>query len=108
MDRDLTTWHGVADLRTLSVQEMKDDVIDPSPQDGPIDLLAAAFNVTTVSIDTEEIHTKMVNALLKLALSSLVTSSSRFVPTSPVNLSLSSSVSSKLLLIPMDRLRVSQ
>ena len=42
----LTTWLGAADLRTLSPEEVKRDILGMTYQDGPYDLLAP-FNLTT-------------------------------------------------------------
>ena len=43
----LTTYHGVGDLRTLSPQEIKADILDYTLQDGPVELQAASFGATS-------------------------------------------------------------
>jgi hypothetical protein len=39
----LTTFHGAGDIRTLSPQEIKADILDHTLQDGPVELQAASF-----------------------------------------------------------------
>jgi hypothetical protein len=42
--QNLTTFHGAADLRTLSVEQIQTDILSHVFQDGPVDLVPAAFN----------------------------------------------------------------
>ena len=48
----LTTWLGAADLSTLSPAEVQRDILDLTYQDGPYDLLATTFNLTTCHTDS--------------------------------------------------------
>jgi hypothetical protein len=43
---NLTTFLGAADLRTLSPLEIQHDILDEKHQNGPVDLLHPAFNLT--------------------------------------------------------------
>ena len=43
----LTTLTGASDLRTLTVEAIKRDILDATHQDGPYDLLAPSFNLTS-------------------------------------------------------------
>ena len=43
----LTTFTGAADLRTLTVEAIKRDILDATHQDGPYDLLEPSFNLTS-------------------------------------------------------------
>ena len=58
--RTLVTFHGVDDLRTLSVQEMLDQIISNVPYDVPITLSDPAFNTTSATVDEIE-PTKQIN-----------------------------------------------
>eukprot|EP00956_Cyclotella_meneghiniana_P037710 scaffold143282_cov76-Cyclotella_meneghiniana.AAC.1 len=51
--RQLTTFLGVADLRTLSKEEFQRDILANVPQVGPMDLVEAPFNVPTAATDEE-------------------------------------------------------
>lgn len=65
--RELTTFHGVADLTTLSSEEMNWQVVNPSPRDGPIDIKESAFNVTNATVDEVELRERMESAGAKLS-----------------------------------------
>ena len=43
----LTTYHGVGDLRTLSPQEIKANILNCTLQEGPVELQAASFGATS-------------------------------------------------------------
>ncbi len=59
---NLTTWHGVADLTTLTSDEVCMLILEPCLQDGPIALCPADFNLGDANIDAvticEKIHAK--------------------------------------------------
>ena len=61
---NLTTWHGAADLSSLSAQDVRLFILDVVLQDGPIALLQADFNLGEVNIDSngliERIHAKIL------------------------------------------------
>ncbi len=63
----LTTWLGAADLRTLSHEEIKRDIINVTNQDGPFDLLAPTFNLTTCPTDSKEVYGKLKSSVVCLA-----------------------------------------
>ena len=63
----LTTWHGTDDLSSLSVNEIKTQVLARTTYAEPIDLKQAAFNVTTATIDNIEIGQQIERLILILA-----------------------------------------
>ena len=67
VNRVLTTWQGVADLRLLSVEDFQRDILAHVPQDGPIDLMEAAFNVPTALVDEELLRDKIIQTIYRLA-----------------------------------------
>ncbi len=63
---NLTTWHGAANLATLTLAQVCADILKPCLQDGPITLKAANFNLQDVQIDDTSVL-KMIQAkILKL------------------------------------------
>jgi hypothetical protein len=52
----LTTWLGAADLHTLSLKEVKHDILGMTYQDGPYNLLAQTFNLTTCRTDSKVVY----------------------------------------------------
>jgi hypothetical protein len=69
--RQLTTFMGVSDLRTLSVDDIERDILAHVFQDGPIDLAPAAFNVVNASTDETSIRIRLTQAVLRLAISTI-------------------------------------
>jgi hypothetical protein len=65
--RQLTTFHGPDDLRTLTVDQVHNTIIALVPQDGPIDLTEAAFNLATATIDDELIVTRINKTIFRIA-----------------------------------------
>jgi len=63
----LTTWLGAADLRTLSPEEVKRDILGMTYQDGPYDLLAPTFNLTTCRTDSTVVYGKLKSSVVRLA-----------------------------------------
>jgi hypothetical protein len=61
---NLTTWHGVADLTTLTSNEVCMLILEPCLQDGPIALCPANYNLGNANIDAvtvcETIHAKIL------------------------------------------------
>ena len=48
----LTTFHGMGDLRTLTPEEIKADILDHTLQDSPVELQAASFGATSAQTDS--------------------------------------------------------
>ena len=53
---NLTTWLGVADLSTLSRDDLRTLVLEPCLQDGPIALAENNFNLTEANIDSTKVR----------------------------------------------------
>ena len=66
--RMLTTFHGAADLRTLSAAEFKDQILHHVPHEGPITLADAPFGVANASIDDTSAMEIIEKLYLKIAL----------------------------------------
>ena len=64
--RNLRTWQGVADLRTLSVEEMGTHIISQTPQDCPVMLQEHDAYVTNARIDDSSAMEEITRAILKL------------------------------------------
>lgn len=69
--RNLTTFHGVADLRTLSVEQIQTDILSQVFQDGPVDLVPGAFNVNQATTDELTVRASLNKAVLRLSLSTI-------------------------------------
>ena len=63
----LTTWHGTANLKGMSCDEVKTDIIEITLQDGPIDLQPAAFGLTSARTDGIVLRTVVDSKIMKLA-----------------------------------------
>jgi len=57
---NLSTYHGPADLRTMTAAEVLAQIIDPCLQQGPITLENADFNLAAANIDTTK-HRDLLN-----------------------------------------------
>ena len=66
--RQLTTFHGTSDLRTLTVQQMDDDILRLVPQDCPITLQQHDAFVTNARVDDSSAMEEINRAVLKLAI----------------------------------------
>eukprot|EP00956_Cyclotella_meneghiniana_P034895 scaffold109224_cov64-Cyclotella_meneghiniana.AAC.1 len=66
--RMLTTFHGAADLQTLSAVEFKDQILHHVPHEGPITLADAPFGVANASIDDTSAMEIIEKLYLKIAL----------------------------------------
>ena len=71
-DRQLVTWHGASDLRTLTVDQMRDDILDQTAYDMPLDLTASAFNVTNATVDDTVLITSLEDKIVRLAKPSIM------------------------------------
>ena len=63
MIRSLVTFHVTADLRTISVLGIRNEILKQGPYDGSIDLSAAADFVTEATVDDEVIETAIVKKI---------------------------------------------
>ena len=52
----LTTWLGPSDLRTMSTVSIQREILGITHQDGPYDLLAPSFNLTSCRMDSTAIY----------------------------------------------------
>jgi len=68
---NLTTFHGTADLRTLSSREIQAQILDLTLQDGPVELQAASFGATGARTDSFAIKTDIQEKILRLASASI-------------------------------------
>jgi hypothetical protein len=57
---NLTTWHGIADLMTLTSNEVRTLILEPCLQDGPIALHPANFNLGDANIDTVTVRKRFM------------------------------------------------
>ena len=69
--RNLLTWHGADDLRTLSVADIKAQIIDVGLHSMPCNLLQSNWNVTDCQIDTTDINQEIDKMIIKLAVESV-------------------------------------
>ena len=65
--RRLSTFLGVDDLRTLSVDEVRRDILHQTHQDGPYDLLAPSFNLTSCRTDSQTVYGELKSLVVRLA-----------------------------------------
>ena len=70
--RSLVTFHGTADIRTLSVQEIRTEILEQGPYDGPIDLSAAPDFATEATIDDEDIEMLVVKKIFRIGFPSIL------------------------------------
>ena len=63
----LTTFTGAADLRTLTVEAIKRDILDATHQDGTYDLLVPSFNLTSCQTESTVTYGELKNQVVKLA-----------------------------------------
>jgi hypothetical protein len=54
----LTMFHNVGDLRTLTPEKIKADILDHTLQDGPVELQVASFGATSARTDSFACHPK--------------------------------------------------
>jgi len=64
VDYNLTTWHGASNLRTLTPDQVRAQILEPCLHTGPITFGAASFNLTDAQIDDTScidlIHSKVL------------------------------------------------
>ena len=64
---NLTTWQGTANLKGMSCNEVKTDILDITLQDGPVDLQPAAFGLTAARTDGLVLNSVVDSKIMKLA-----------------------------------------
>jgi hypothetical protein len=62
----LTSWLGPADLRTLSTVDIQCKILDIMHQDGPFDILAPSFNLTSCRTDSTSIYGELKLLVVRL------------------------------------------
>lgn len=65
--RRLTTFLGADDLRTLSSDEVRTTILHGTHQDGPYDLLAPSFNLSSCRTDSQTIYGELKSLVVRLA-----------------------------------------
>ena len=63
----LVTYHGPDDIRTLTPQQLTQDILQQVHQDNPILLRASQFNLTAASTDSVELMASINDRILRLA-----------------------------------------
>jgi hypothetical protein len=63
----LTSWLGPADLRTMSTVAVQRDILGITHQDGPYDLLAPSFNLTSCHTDSTAVYGELKLLVVCLA-----------------------------------------
>ncbi len=64
---NLMTFHGPKDLCTLSPAKVKEQLLDKTLQDGPVELMPASFGLTTARTSGTALRTKIDQKILRLA-----------------------------------------
>jgi hypothetical protein len=63
----LTSWLGLSDLRTSSIVSVQHDILGITHQDGPYDLLAPSFNLTSCRTDSTAVYGELKSLVVRLA-----------------------------------------
>ena len=66
--RNLTTFHGADDLRTLTVEQVRQDILGKVHHPLPISLMESSWNTTDAEIDTTNIGLTLNRMLYQLAI----------------------------------------
>jgi hypothetical protein len=64
---NLTTWQGHANLKVLSFEIVKTDILDITLRDGPVDLQPAAFGLTSARTEGTVLGSSINSKIMKLA-----------------------------------------
>ncbi len=64
---NLTTWQGHENLKVLSREIVKTDILECTLQDGPVDLLPAAFGLTSARTKGTVLGSSIDRKIMKLA-----------------------------------------
>jgi len=71
---NLTSWLGAADLLTLSAEEVRTLILQPSLQDGPIALCESDYNLTEANVDSKGVRETINTKILQLGLKQICAS----------------------------------
>jgi hypothetical protein len=71
INNKLTTWLGATDLRALSPMEVKHNILDITHQDGPFNLLAPNFNLSSCCTDSSTIYGELKSLVVRIALETI-------------------------------------
>ena len=63
----LTSWLGISDLRTMSTVSVQRDILGITHQDGPYDLLAPSFNLSSCRTDSTAVYGELKSLVVHLA-----------------------------------------
>jgi len=63
----LTSWLGISDLRTMSTVSVQRDILCITHQDGPYDLLAPSFNLSSCRTDSTAVYGELKLLVVRLA-----------------------------------------
>ncbi len=63
----LTTFTGAAELHTLSIDDIRCDILGATHQDGPFDLLKPSFNLKSCRTDSTVIYSELKSQVVRLA-----------------------------------------
>ncbi len=63
----LTSWLGISDLRTMSTVSVQRDILCITHQDGPYDLLAPSFNLSSCRTDSTAVYGELKSLVVRLA-----------------------------------------
>jgi len=64
---NLTTYHGAGDLRNLTADAVKLEILDETHQDGPFELLEPPFNITSCQTDSSVVYRSLKRHVVLLA-----------------------------------------
>jgi hypothetical protein len=64
---NLMTFHGAADLRTLSPANVKAQILDATLQDGPVELQPSSFGLTNARTSDAVLRVEIDSKILQLA-----------------------------------------
>jgi hypothetical protein len=64
---NLLTFHGPADLRTMSPAEVQAQILNVTFQDGPVDLQPSKFNLSSARTDSSEMRSDNEGRIVRLA-----------------------------------------
>ena len=67
----LTSWLGPADLRTMSRDDIQRQILDITHQDGPFNLLAPSFNLSSCRPDSTAVFGELKSLVIRLALDTI-------------------------------------
>jgi hypothetical protein len=94
----LTTYHGPADITSMTAEQILVDIINPCLQRGPISLSRANFNLQEANTDSTTIKDQLINKILVLGYASICASVFAIsVPATPISRMRASIISARRL-----------